>query len=121
MEIKYEIHGRIFKYVVKGLSLPKYLPKSVESQIIIKQYVRSLTSVGANDNEADGAASKRDFIHLYSLVRKELKETLYWLRIISELYTEINPQINPLIQENQELIRIVSAIITNTVTKVKYI
>ena len=108
MDVKYEIHERIFKFIVNGLQLPKLLPKTVESQIVINQYLSALTSVGANDNEADGAASKRDFIHLYSLVRKELKEVHYWLRIIQELNVELRSRLTSSIQENEELIRIVS-------------
>lgn len=110
---QYEIHTRIFTFVVRGLKVTKYLPKTIESQIVINQYIRALTSVGANDNEADGVSSKRDFIHCYTVVRKELKEVRYWLRVIAELQTSLKTRLEPLLQENDELIRIVSAIITS--------
>ena len=111
MNQQYEIHTRIFNFVVRGLKVTRNIPLSVESKIIIDQYVRSLTSVGANDNEADGVTSKKDFIHVYTIVRKELKEVRYWLMVISELYSNLKPRLNNMIEENLELIKIVSSII----------
>lgn len=61
MNKQYDIHERIFNFVIRGLKVVKYLPKTVEAKIIIDQYIRSLTSTGANDNEADGVTSKKDF------------------------------------------------------------
>ncbi len=114
MSYKVDIHERIFQFVTRGLKVLPYLPKTIESRIIIDQYARSLTSVGANDNEADGTSTKNDFIHVYTTVRKELKETRYWLRIISELYPRLQSRLMNLIGESEELIRIISTIISNT-------
>jgi four helix bundle protein len=113
MKKQYEIHERIFQFVVRGLKVPRFLPKTIESKIIIDQYVRALTSVGANDNEADGVSSKKDFIHVYTVVRKELKEVYYWLRIIASIHNQLTSRLEGLLNENDELIRIVSAIITS--------
>lgn len=113
MSTQYEIHDRIFSFVIRGLNVIRYLPKTIEATIIIEQYVRALTSVGANDNEADGVTSKRDFIHTYTIVRKELKEVRYWLRVIAELYSALKPHLQSLLKENEELIKIVSSIIVS--------
>lgn len=111
MNTQYEIHGRIFDFVIRGLKVPRYLPKSVDAKIITEQYIRCLTSVGANANEADGALTNKDITHGFTVVRKELKETYYWLRVISELYANLQPRLKPLLEENYELIKIVSTII----------
>lgn len=113
MNTQYEIHDRIFSFVIRGLKVVRYLPKTIEAKIITDQYVRALTSVGANDNEADGVTSTRDFIHAYTIVRKELKEVRYWLRIIVELYPQLIPRVKELLDESDELIKIVSSIIMN--------
>jgi len=113
MSTQYEIHDRIFQFVVRGLKVPHFLPRSIESQIIINQYIRAITSIGANDNEADGVTSKKDFIHVYTIVRKELKETRYWLRIISETYPVVRKRMDLLLNESDELIKIVSSIIVS--------
>lgn len=109
-----DIHQRIFTFITRGLKVLRYIPKSLESKVIIDQYTRSLTSVGANDNEADGTTSKKDFIHSYTIVRKELKETYYWLRIIGEMNDSLRSRLQNLLKENDELIRIVSKIMSNT-------
>ncbi len=114
MSYNIDIHDSIFHFVARGLKVLPFLPKTVESKIIIDQYARALTSVGANDNEADGVSTKNDFIHVYTTVRKELKETRYWLRIIADLNPRIAPRLTKIIQESEELIRIVSTIIANT-------
>jgi four helix bundle protein len=38
--------------------------------------------VGANYEEACGAASRTDFIYKLTLVYKEIRESIYWLELI---------------------------------------
>ncbi|RJQ38173.1 four helix bundle protein [Candidatus Microgenomates bacterium] len=109
---QFDIHERIFKFVIRTLKMIKYIPQTVENKIIINQLVRSVTSSGANDQEADGVSSKRDFIHCYTIVRKELKETYYWLSLLSELDEKLNKRLPDLLKENNELIKIISSIIS---------
>jgi four helix bundle protein len=49
------------------------------------QVMRSATSVAANYAEARGAESRRDFVHKMQISRKELRETLVWLRFADRL------------------------------------
>jgi len=51
---------------------------------ISSQLFRSITSSGANYEEACAAQSKPDFIHKMQIVLIELRETKYWLRLIAE-------------------------------------
>lgn len=116
---KFDIHDRIFKFVIEVLKLIKHIPPTVENKIIINQLVRSLTSTGANDQEADGVSSRKDFLHCYTIVRKELKETKYWMSILSELDSKLKIKFLNSIQENEELIKIVSSIISKTAVKIR--
>lgn len=109
-----DIHDRIYKFVIRVLKLIKQLPKTPENLIIIGQIARSVTSMGANDREADGTTTKKDFIHKYSIVRKEGKETDYWLNIIADTNPNFKPRMKDLISEGIEIIKIVSTIIYNT-------
>lgn len=111
------IHPRIYQFVIRVLKLLKQLPKSPENIIIINQVARSVTSIGANDQEADGALTKKDFIHKYSLVRKEAKETEYWLNIIADTNDSLKGRMKNLLQENLEIIKIVTSIIYKTKQK----
>ena len=112
-----DIHERICKFVVRVLNLTKSLPPTRQNLIIIDQVTRSSTSMGANDQEADGTDSKKDFISKYALIRKEGKETNYWLRLIEDTNPEFSSRMKGLIQEGKEIVKIVSAIIISTKRK----
>jgi four helix bundle protein len=116
MDLKYKhnIHSRIYNFVIKVLLLIKKLPKSAENAVVIYQITKSVTSMGANDREADGTITCSDFIHKYSIVRKEGKETEYWLSIIRDTHQQLKTEIDELITECIEIIKIVTKIIYNT-------
>jgi four helix bundle protein len=108
---KYDIHDRIFGFVVRVIRLTTSLPVNESNRVIIPQIIRCVTSIGANDQEADGTLTKKDFIHCYSIVRKEAKETGFWLKLIAETNPQMKRKMTLLLQENQELIAIFSAIL----------
>lgn len=110
----YDIHQRIYDFVIRVLKLIKTLPKTPENLIILNQITRSVTSMGANDREADGAITKNDFVHKYSIVRKEGKETDYWLHIIADTNPELKSRMEDILEESLEIIKVVSAITFNT-------
>lgn len=83
-------------------------------QILAKQLLRSGTSIGANVEEGQAAQSRADFIHKYSISRKEARETHYWLRLLSESKTVSLPQVEKLLKESNELIAILTTIIKKT-------
>src|SRR3989338_6854034 len=109
-----DIHRRIYQFVVKCFKeVVKVIPKTKENLPIIEQISSSLTSMGANDQEADGASSSKDFVAKYMIVRKETKETKYWLNLIKDTENIPEDLINPHIQECHEIQMIVSKIIDN--------
>lgn len=110
----YDIHERIFEFIVLVIKFLDKLPKTTTSLIFINQATRSVTSMGSNDQEADGALTKNDFIHCFTIVRKEGKETVFWLRIIERTNSSILiSEANKLIKEGNEIVAIVSTIIKN--------
>lgn len=111
---EYDIHKRIFNFVIRVLKLIKELPKTSQNLVFIQQITRSVTSMGANDQEADGSNSRREFTRSFTIVKKETKETNYWLQIIAETNSGYKKRIEPLIQEGQEIEAIVSSIIQKT-------
>lgn len=70
--------------------------------------------MGANDQEADGSSTKKDFMHNYTIVRKEGKETIYWLRLIGKTNPRFSTEAEALFKEGNEIVAIVSTIIRNT-------
>ena len=110
---KREIHDRIHKFVLLVLQLVKKIPRTTENLVLVKQLVRSATSIGANSLEADGSESKKEFIHRFSIAKREAKETLYWLQLIKETNVQL-ADVEVLEDEATQLIRIISKIIINT-------
>jgi len=68
--------------------------------------------MGANDQEADGAITRKDFAAKYSIVLKETKETVYWWKVLKEIISDEN--LDWLIDEGGEIFRVVSTIIKNS-------
>ena len=106
-----DIHERIYQFVLRVLKLLTLLSKTSTNLIIVDQCGRSVTSVGANDQEADACESKKDFISKYTIVKKELKETNYWLRLIFDTNPNLQSRMSEIRQEGRELLLIVSSII----------
>lgn len=114
-----DIHERIYKFVIRVINLTKILPKTPQNDVIIYQIVKSVTSMGSNDQEADGAESRKDFIAKYTIVKKENKETNYWLRVIEDTNSEeVVKRMGDLRKEGLEILRVVSTIIINTKRKI---
>lgn len=110
-----DIHLRIHKLVVACfVNVVRKIPKSPENIPIIQQISASLTSIGANDQEADASNSKKDFILKYTIVKKETKETKYWLTIIRDTKILSSDSLDLYIRECQEILLIVSKIIQNS-------
>ena len=66
-------------------------------------------------------SQQKDFVHKYSIVRKEGKETDYWLNLIADTNPKLKPRMKNIITEGIEIIKIVSTIIYKTQNKKKRI
>lgn len=109
---KYDLKERIFKFVLSVIKLARDLSENRINNIFIGQLIRAASSIGSNYEEADGTPTRKDFIYKMGLVKKEAKETRYWLNLIratndSRFYSGIDA----LLQKNDELIRIFASII----------
>jgi four helix bundle protein len=113
---KNDLPERTFRFALEIVKFCRKFEKtSFINQILIKQLMRSGTSVGANVQEGQGSQSRADFLHKYSVACKEARETWYWLKIISGAEITTPESIMPLIQESNELV----AILTTIVKKLK--
>ena len=70
--------------------------------------------MGANYREANETETKKDFSFRMRICRKEGKETIYWLNLLLENNQNFKNQIQPLIQETMELVKIFAAIINKS-------
>jgi len=109
--MEYNLEERTLKFSSDLISLCNLVKKSIINENIIKQVLRSGTSVGANYCGANGATSRADFKSKIHICKRESKETMYWLRLLSEIVDEdIKNKIKVLWQENKELTLIFSKI-----------
>ena len=81
---------------------------------IFDQLVRSATSVGANLVEAKAGSSKKDFLKFYIIALKSANETKYWLCLIRDSLKADKNKISVLLQEADELSKIIASIIIST-------
>jgi len=101
-----DIAERLLEFAARVVKLAAALPKSPVGQHICMQIVCSATSAGANYEEARGAESPADFAHKLGISLKELRETRYWLNIIIRTALVSPGRMKNLLQEADELCRI---------------
>lgn len=105
------IAKRSFMFAIALIRATKILPQTYENIVIIKQIIRSVTSIGANIEEALGTNSKKDFAHCMNVAKKEARETRYWLELLVELNLKHKVAIEVLLKECIEIINILTKIV----------
>ena len=104
-----ELEERLIDFAVRIVRLSSNLPRTAAGKHIAGQIMRSGTSPAPNYGEARGAESQADFVHKRAIVLKELNETSVWLRIIGRSGLLRETLIVHLVQENNELCKILTA------------
>jgi len=110
---KYDLEERTAKFGEDVIGFVKILNKDSINNPLISQLIRSATSIGANYMEANGAESKKDFIHKIHICKKEAKETMHWLRMLAKANDKCAENIKSLWQESKELSLIFGKICSN--------
>ena len=104
-----DIQDRLTDFAVRVMELCDALPKTFAGRHLGEQLFRSATAAAANYADVRGAESRSDFTHTLGIVRKELNESLVWLSIVRRRAMVPTELVQPLIQECDELCRIISA------------
>lgn len=99
---------RLLSFAANSIKLIVKLKRTAVGRHIANQLMRAATSSGANYEEACGAESKADFVHKLQLVLKELRESLYWLKLMGKSGLIPGKELQPLLDEANELIKIVA-------------
>ena len=103
----FDLEDRMVAFGVRIIRLANSLPKTRVGNHIAGQIIRSGTSPAANYGEAQSAESHSDFIHKMKVCLKELRETRVWLLMIAKAnLVKSASQLDPLIDENNQLISI---------------
>jgi four helix bundle protein len=103
----FDLEERLIDFSVRIIRLAEALPRTRVGNHIAGQIIRSGTSPAPNYGEAQGAESRSDFIHKMQLCLKELRETKVWLLMTAKAgLIKASSQLDPLIDENNQLISI---------------
>ena len=76
-----------------------------------RQLLKSGTSIGANIEEALAGQSKKDFLSKMSIASKEARETNYWLRLLRDSDILDERQSTSILEESEELIKLLTSIV----------
>jgi four helix bundle protein len=108
----YDIRERSFEFALRVVKLCQWLEEQPgAARTLSRQLLRAGTSIGANLEEGQAGQSRADFVSKYSIARKEARETHYWLRIMAASGICASDKVSALIQEADELIKILTSII----------
>jgi four helix bundle protein len=104
-----KFRDRTKKFVVDNIKLYRSLPKTEEVRIIGKQLLRASSSVGANYRAACRARSQAEFHSKISIVVEEADESLFWMEILIEADIVTKNNINILMTEATEILKVTSS------------
>ena len=106
-----------FKFSVSIVRLYQALVNDKKEFVLAKQILRSGTSIGANIEEAVGGISEKDFVAKMWIAYKEACETRYWLRLLHATEYLTDDQFNKLMENCEELLKLLYTIINTTKNK----
>ena len=99
----FDLEERTAQFGEAIIDFAKRVGVNAVTECLVRQIVRSGTSIGANYGEANDADTRKDFRHKIGICRKESKETKHWLRMIAKAVPELSGDARTLYQEAKEL------------------
>jgi four helix bundle protein len=118
-EFKKMLKLRSFNLARKIIKLVDEFPKKRSAWVIADQLLRAATSIGANIIEAQAASSKKDFINFLNHALKSGNETKFWLALSKDLDQKLISEIEKLLKETDEIVRILGSSIATLEGKKK--
>jgi four helix bundle protein len=99
----YNLEERCARFGEEIIKFCKSIKKEDITNQLIKQIVRSATSIGANYMEANQASSIKDFKNKIRISQKEANETKHWLRMMAAAISDEKDKCRILWKEAHEL------------------
>jgi len=113
-KFKIDLKKRAYFYALDVIKFIDIVDKKdLCAQIILKQLLRSATSIGANIVEAQAGSTKKDFTNFFSYALKSANESGFWLGLLQDSAKADKNKTEALFQETIELANILgSSILT---------
>lgn len=107
---KYDLQERLEDYAVMVIRASEGMPRTPAGKLLADQLLRSGTSPALHYGEAQGAESRKDFIHKMKVALKELRESHAAIRIIQKAELQADKEKMEVVRkECSELIAIFQA------------
>lgn len=104
-----QLKDRTKAFAVRVIKMCKEIRGGKIEDILVRQIVRSATSVGANYRSALRGRSTPDFISKLTIAEEEADETCYWLELMQEINLFPANRLDPLLKEATEITAILTA------------
>jgi four helix bundle protein len=115
----YNIRRRCFYFAKEVISFVKECRYARVYSSLFDQLVRSATSIGANMVEGSAGSSRKDWKKFLVISLKSANETKYWLCLIRDTMGVEKQKITELLNEAEELAKIIASILINADKKEK--
>ncbi|MCB0501700.1 MAG: four helix bundle protein [Bacteroidetes bacterium] len=115
MNKKYNLEDRLVVFAGEIIHFTSTIKKDFAGNHLTNQLIRSGTSPLFNYAESQAAESRKDFIHKNKIALKELKESRVNLQVLKYVNYGDSSKRLIILQECQELIAILSTIISNAI------
>jgi four helix bundle protein len=92
---KYDLEDRTTRFAEAIIEFAKVIRTNATTEPLIKQLVRSGTSIGAS--------SRKEFRYRIGICKRESRETKYWLRMVAKAAPEMAEQARSQWTEAKEL------------------
>jgi four helix bundle protein len=97
-----DTYVRSYRLAIEAIGLVRKLPKDPAAEVVSDQLIRSITSVGANLQEAKAASSKRDYINFFTHALKSANESKFWLGMMRDTGLAVKVEVEPVLSELAE-------------------
>jgi four helix bundle protein len=111
---KYEINleEKLLKFALKTIRLLSLVPYKREFDVFRNQLSKSATSIGANYQESQ-ASSYPEFRQRIQICLRESRETVYWIKLLKELFkgqNNLEEKVQEILEESIEIKKIFGTI-----------
>jgi four helix bundle protein len=96
---------------LKTLNALKKVPRSFEGDIIVKQLIRAVTSIGANIAEGYGRHEGKEYLHFLEFAYGSSNEVDNWFNVLKDAGLMQSELAQELINDNEEILKILATII----------
>jgi len=108
-KFKKDFKKRLYAWVLSVIRLLEKLPKNTVTDVLLKQLVRSSTSILSNYIEANSASSKKDFINFFTHSLKSANESKVWIALLRDLDKGDKNKLEDLLNELLEIANILAS------------